>query len=318
MNFGRIFSLITLVMVVGLGYFTLNNQQQIQDWWFLRSYQAPAEISALADSAGLSDQGRDYFYVSSPEINDKQTFNDNCPFKERTIVLGCYDGQKIYILDINEPTLEGVETVTAAHEMLHAAYSRLSDDERTRVDELVNRQFKQTKNQRILDLIAEYDTSDQALINNELHSILPTELEELIPELQAYYDDLFDDRLKVVTAAQRYEKVFVELEDQLAQLQAEVDGYKSQIASYESQLADYQAQITEGRSKLDRLNESGAIEEYNNLVPVFNELVRRYNRLITDLEVVVAEHNRTVQKINDTALEHNELVNTIDSKYQEL
>jgi len=314
----KLFSLVMTVGVIVIGFAAINNQQEISDWWYLRSYEPSAEIAALAESAGLSSEGEKYFFVSDPELNDKQAFNENCPFGEKTIVLGCYDGRKIYILDIDDPDLEGVETVTAAHEMLHAVYARLSNEERTKVDRMVNRQFEQVTNQRILDLVAEYDTNDRALINNELHSILPTELADLSSELEEYYDKYFDDRQKVVNAAKRYEAVFVALDDKIDSLKVLQEGYKSQISSIEARLEVLSAQIEAGRAELERLSGNNQIEAYNNRVPVFNEAVREYNSLIGELRNAVDEHNALVSEINNTAIRHNELVNTIDSKYQEL
>ncbi len=318
MNFRKLFGYASLLAVLVLGYFALSNQQDIKDWWYLRSYQPSAEIQELADASGFSEQGRDYFYVSDPQISGKEEFNDFCVFEEQTIVLGCYDGRYIFILDINDPELEGVEIVTAAHEMLHAAYSRLSDTEREEVDQMVNEQFAKTTNKRIKQLIAEYDQNDQALINNELHSILPTELEKLMPELEAYYDELFDDRQKVVRAAKNYESVFVRLDDKLNSLESQLNSYKAQISAYESQLATMSAQIAEGRAELDRLEGSGNAEAYNARVPGFNALVGEYNATIEQLQAVLDQHNTLVVEINETALKHNDLVNSIDSSYEEL
>lgn len=318
MNFKKLASYVLILGFLVGTYSVFSNQQDIRDWWYLRSYQPSTEIAALATDAGLSDQGRDYFYVSDPQINDKQNFNDNCPFEEQTIVLGCYDGLNIYILEIDEPQLDGVETVTAAHEMLHAAYERLDDTERAEVDRMVNEQLEQTTNQRIKDLIAEYDQNDKALINNELHSILPTELTDLIPELEEYYSKLFDDRQKVVAAAHKYEEVFVGLEGRMDELQQQIDSYKSQIEGLEAQLAGMASEIEVKREELNRLKENDEIEEYNSKVEPFNSLVRSYNNTIPQLKTVVTLHNELVSQINDAALRHNELVNTIDSNYQSL
>lgn len=318
MNFRKLFKYGSFIALVIGGYLVFANQQGIKDWWYLRSFTPSTQIAELASSAGLSDHGTDYFYVSNPELDDKQQFNQNCPFEEQTIVLGCYDGKRIYILDINAKELDGVETVTAAHEMLHAAYERLSDDKKAEVDRMVNDQFNNTDNARIKELIAEYDSSDQALINNELHSILPTELRQLSPELEAYYDDYFDDRQKVVSAAERYEAVFVRLDDRLKGLESQLAGYKTQIEAFEGSLKTMSKQIEEGRAELDQLEKDNKIDEYNAKVPQFNSLVRQYNSTIESLKSVVAKHNELVKQINETALKHNDLVNTINSNYQEL
>lgn len=314
----KLVGLLSVVVLAIGGYLAFANTQNIADWWFLRDYQPSPEISQLVTEAGMADQGKKLFYVSDPSLDTKQDFNVNCPFEEQTIVLGCYDGRNIFILDINDPELDGVETVTAAHEMLHAAYSRLSDDERQNVDTMLNKQFEQTSNQRIIDLIAEYDSSDQALINNELHSILPTELENLTPELEEYYSQYFDDRQKVVAAALRYEAVFLGLEQDLENLQSQIDGYKSQITAYEQQLETMSEEIGDLREQLDSLRDQNEIAEFNSLVPGFNSKVDLYNDTIALLRGVIEQHNQLVKEINEATIKHNNLVEAIDSNYQEL
>jgi uncharacterized coiled-coil protein SlyX len=306
------------LLIVASGYFLWTNQQDVVDWWYLRNYQPSAEIAQLAEASGMGDQGEKYFFVSDPKLNDKQTFRQSCPFGEKTIVLGCYDGRNIYILDIEDPKLEGVETVTAAHEMLHAAYERLSEDEKERIDQLLNEQFAQVTNQRILDLVAEYDTNDQALINNELHSILPTELEELSSELEEYYQQLFDDRQLVVAAAKKYEAVFIAVEDEIDGLESQLANYKSDIEFLEAQLAELQVEIDTERQTLNNLEDSRSFEEYNSRIPGFNVLVKEYNELVAQIRTSVEAHNSIVNQINELAVRQNELVNTINSNYQEL
>ena len=121
-----------LVLFISLFWFGFSNSQSIRDWWVLRSFSPSNEIVSLADDTGMSDQGRQKFYVSQPELNSRASFNDNCPFPDRSLVLGCYASLRIYIFDVDDPQLEGVEEVTAAHEMLHAVYDRLSTGDRDR------------------------------------------------------------------------------------------------------------------------------------------------------------------------------------------
>ena len=79
----------------------------------------------------MTDKGRNLFYVYDPQLLDKDGFNTQCTIEEQSIVLGCYDGSGIYLYDISDVRLEGVEEVTSAHEMLHAAYGRLSAKEKS-------------------------------------------------------------------------------------------------------------------------------------------------------------------------------------------
>ncbi len=50
---------------------------------------------------------------------------------KRNAILGCYNpsSRDIYIYNVTNSELDGVKEVTAAHEMLHAAWERLSESE---------------------------------------------------------------------------------------------------------------------------------------------------------------------------------------------
>ena len=318
MNIRNTVSTIALVAVIVGGYFVVNNQQGIADWWFLRSYQPTSEISTLAADAGFNQKGRDVFYVSDPELNNKEQFNVNCPFEERTIVLGCYDGSKIFILEIDDDQLEGVELVTSAHEMLHAAYQRLDNDEKQHINKLLIDEFENTDNQRIIDLVNEYDTSDTELISNELHSILPTELDSLSEELEEYYSRYFTDRLKTVAAAKKYEAVFVGISDEIDSLRVQIDSYKVEIESLEAEIDRLSSDINTQRAKLEDLKKADKIEEYNSLVPGFNSLISQHNALINQLQGAINQHNQLVNTVNSRSIQHNQLIQSIDSNHSEL
>ena len=65
-------------------------------------------------------------------------------------MLGCYILNKgIYVYDITDDRLAGVRQVTTAHEMLHAAYDRLSVKERAQVDAMTAAAYEKLDNIRI-------------------------------------------------------------------------------------------------------------------------------------------------------------------------
>ncbi len=97
------------------------------------------EIADLADRMGLTAEGRLIFYDAEPSIVDGPEIARICTDGEELpgglYHAGCYLGtDRIYLLrERRTPAL----VTTAAHELLHAVYRRLSDGERTQVDALV-------------------------------------------------------------------------------------------------------------------------------------------------------------------------------------
>src|SRR5206468_584885 len=126
--------------------------------------------------------------------------------------------------------LSGVEEVTSAHEMLHAAYDRLSTKERNRVDELLQNYYDhQLTDQRIRATIDAYKASEPNDLQNEMHSIFGTEIATLPPELENYYSQYFADRSKVTTLAGEYEQEFTSRKTEIQSYDTQLDGLRAQI-----------------------------------------------------------------------------------------
>jgi hypothetical protein len=306
------------LVIVGVSYWGVTNQQAIRDWWILRSYSPPAQIVAFAEATTLSDKGKNIFYASQPELNTSDSFNANCQFAERSVVLGCYNQWRIYIYEVNDPRLEGVEDVTAAHELLHAAYVRLGDSDRERIDTLIQKDYSKIDDERIRDTVKNYEADDSASVPNELHSILGTEVATLSPELEQYYSQYFSDRQQVVSIALSYEAVFTGIRAEIDKLDQRIADIRSQIDIIESQLADQQSELEAESSRLNALKNGGQIESFNAAVPSYNANVAAFNSLITKYKGLVKDHNEYVSQRNDLALEQNDLIHSLDSKYQKI
>ena len=163
----------------------------------------------------MNSSSRRLFYVYHPELDDREAFRSHCGH-EQTIVLGCFvEPEGIYIYDVTDQRLAGIEEVTAAHEMLHAAYSRLSTKERQRIDKLTASTFAALTDERIKQTIENYRSRDPGVVPNELHSILGTGVSELPKELETYYKRYFTDRSAVVTLSRTYEANFTDRQKQV-------------------------------------------------------------------------------------------------------
>ena len=120
-------------------------RQNIFDWAQLRDYTPPAAIVSLAEADSMNEKAKRIFYVNHPQLtSDTTSFRQACSISEQTIVLGCYhpDQQGIFVYDVQDERLSGIEEVTSAHEMLHAAYDRLSSKDRKDVDKMLNDFYK--------------------------------------------------------------------------------------------------------------------------------------------------------------------------------
>ncbi len=162
----------------------------ITDWWFFVHYQPDQRISALSDDAGFTDLGERLFLRTNPEIVPQSVLDAEC---ENIESLGCIiEGPKTYIRTFDSVGSEYDQAVvTAAHEMLHLAYFRLSDDEKTEVNRLLNTQFTQLRDPDVLRRINSYDQDERL---DEMHSIMATEVPVLNSQLEQHYADYFEDQ----------------------------------------------------------------------------------------------------------------------------
>ena len=292
--------------------------QEVADWWLLRGYTPSAQIAAIAADTTMTSKGKTIFYVHNPRIEDKAQFNQDCTFGETSIVLGCYDGRGIYVYNVSDDRLAGIHEVTAAHEMLHAAYDRLSEQEKKRVNTLTERALQKVTSERIQNLVKSYRSRSAGAVPNELHSIIGTEIENLDPELEAYYAQYFNDRKTVVALSQKYEQVFTDLKTQVERFDAELSLMKAQVTQEEAALADDNDALKAQKKHLDALFASNNINGYNAAVGSYNQKVQEYNQSIEVYKKLIADYNAKVVARNAVTVEQNDLIKSIDSKAEEL
>lgn len=309
-----ILAVLLLVLVWGGVAFLWWQRQAVYDWWRLRGYEPPTEIVALADNTTMNDDARRLFYVYQPQIESADQFNNHCRLdNEFTIVLGCYvSNEGIYLFRVDDERLEGIVEVTAAHELLHAAYNRLSDSERAEVDRWTAAAYEQVENQRILNTIAEYERHDASSVSNELHSILGSEVRDLPPELETYYKRYFTDRSRVVAFAEDYERAFEDRKQRIDtmadDLQRRRDEISQRNATLEQRGRDLQTEFDRLNRERDGLDPAQfqqqaqayntAVQSYNLEVAAVSRLIDAYNGLLDDYEALVVERQGLFKSID--------------------
>lgn len=311
---------LTIFLVVWLAIIGLAaaNLQHLRDWWILRTYHAPASVQQLAGQDTMTPYARNVFYVNQPDIESKTTFSTNCPNNggEQTIVLGCYhsDQAGIFLLQVTDPRLNGVEQVTAAHEMLHAAYDRLNSSDKGKVDAMLLDYYNHDlHDQRLLDTIAAYKKTEPNDVVNEMHSIFGTEVANLPQGLENYYKRYFTDRSKVAGYAAQYESAFTSRQAQLDQDKSTLDSLQSQINSNEVGLKSKQAAINAAQAQLLSQKNNGDISSYNAGVPGYNALIDDYNAEVQSTQSLINQYNQLRLTYNNIVFEQDQLVNELSS-----
>jgi Skp family chaperone for outer membrane proteins len=293
-------------------------RQAILDWVKLRNYDAPAPIAQLSTDDTMTAYAQKVFYVNSPQVETKSTFNTYCTNQsEQTVVLGCYHGGQngIYLLSVSDPRLNGIEQVTAAHEMLHAAYERLGSSKRRQVDGWLQDYYNHgLTDATVKAQIASYQKTEPHDVINEMHSIFGTEVAELPANLENYYRQYFADRSKITAFAAQYENEFTSRQNQITADDAELATLKAQIDTDENDAKTRRMQLDEQQNQLDVNQRNGDIAAYNAGVDSYNAQVNAYNGEVNRIRALVDQYNALVAARNSIVLEEQQLMSDITAQ----
>lgn len=316
-NTGRNIALginLALILLAGWVFF---NRQEVFDRISLFGYTPTAEAAALADQTKMTDISRRYFYASRPEVNDRAAFKQNCSNdNEKTIVLGCYAARRIYLFNVTDERLPGVKAVTAAHEVLHAAYERLDATKKSQVDKMVQTQMKTINDARISQLIDTYNETEPGQLLNEMHSILATEVATLNPELEGYYRQYFADRGSIVNMSANYEKVFSNLRTRQNALVDELNKTVADINDRSSQLNQEVERLNADVSSFNRRAQDNQYTTQAEFDRERNALVARQQQLQAErdaIESLIKDYENKKKELDAINLEAESLNTSINS-----
>jgi hypothetical protein len=300
--------LLWLVLLV----WVLSNAQNIIDWFRLYGYTPPSQVASLATEDTMTAYAKHIFYLNKPNIEGKATFFNDCPNNggEKTIVLGCYHNHEfgISLLSVTDTRLSGVEQVTAAHEMLHGAYERLSASEKQKINTMLMDYFDHDLHDpRILADMAEYKVTEPNDVVDEMHSVFGTEIVNLPSALEQYYTRYFTDRHQITAYAAQYQSQFTSFQSQVAADDASLKTMSAQISSLKADLTTRLTQLNSDQATLTQEKNSGNITAYNAGVPGYNDKVNTYNAEADQLRSLIDQYNGLVSQRNAIAYEENQL-----------
>ncbi|MBH0117819.1 hypothetical protein I6E52_13315 [Salinibacterium sp. NG253] len=309
---------LNLVVIAG-GVWALTNQQRISDQFAVWDFEPSATVKAYVTTAAMSEEGQFLFYASHPKIETNPVFNTTCSNVEENFgVLGCYfpSSKSIFLYDVTDERLDGIEEVVAAHEMLHAAWDRMSSEEQDALTPLLEAAAESMKDDpefaTTLEFYAKTEPGERA---NELHSIIGTEFADLTPELEAHYAIYFTDRATVVALHETSNAVFTEQLEASAKLVEQLDTLR---ASIDDDYATYNSGYDQLNDDIDSFNSRADEGDFNTLDQFNserNELISRQdflNTLYDSIEADVDTYDDLVKQLealNTTISELNQSIN---------
>lgn len=310
---------ISILLLLGLAAGLVLNSRQVADYLSFRNYQPTEQISAMATRSGMSDGGRYHFYLGRPVVTDSGVFNDLCQRKEKSNpILGCYvpTDSRIYIYDVEDLDLDGINEVTAAHEMLHVVYDRLSQSERDRLGPKLEAAYERLATEDLTSRLEYYKNTSPGSRSNELHSILATEFRDLGPDLEDYYAKYFSDRQAVVGLYEGYSEKFFALQRESIELSERLEAERADI---ETRSAQYEADVARLNADIEAFNrraDSGYFSSESHFYAERSVLMARSNELSArqaGLSQMIDTHNREVDRLNSMGEKIEKYNKSIDS-----
>ena len=309
-----------------------SNQDMLLDWLNVTPQASSPDIERLATATAMTRSAQRLFYRQDPTLEQRREFLNTCSkVPVKGIMMGCYSRKgsvgKIAIQVVTEPRLQGMMEVTAAHEMLHAAYDKFSQSERNRLTPLLESAVKMVKDERLLKVLNQYKADDRERYINELHSHLGTEISNLgEPELEHHYEEYFTNRQQTVSFAIKAGSTLRVIDQRAEALKPEIDRLeldlkdrKVELDSTESQSKSSSQQLEEQSSALNQIREraenslangdrsTGLIAEFEHQRSRFNDAVESHNSQVRERQVQIDSYNEIVVNYKKKVDEYNQL-----------
>ncbi|TBN56329.1 hypothetical protein EYE40_02355 [Glaciihabitans arcticus] len=235
-------AVLVVALIVASSITAFMQRDNIRDLITVWNYETPAEIDAYIERATMTDRAAFLFKASEPQITSSTTLNEACSSHEEGVgVLGCYipSIRSILLFDVTDDRLDGIEEVVASHEVLHAAWARMSQDDRDAVAPLLEEAAaSMSDDEDFTTRMAVYATLEPGQKLNELHSIIGTEVAGIPAALETYYEEYFSDRAALVALHLKSHAVFVDIQERSDALIAELTELREGI---EADVVDYEA-----------------------------------------------------------------------------
>lgn len=256
----QLFTFLLSGLFIAAAVWIVFNRQYVLDTATNLVYQPSSDVEAIARRVKFSDTGKFTFYATRPEVLQQEDFNEACPRQEQASpILGCYtSNDRIYMYDITSEQLDGIKEVTAAHELLHAVWMRMPQDDRATLEPLLTAAYEANASDSLKSRMEYYSRTEPTEFTNELYAILGTEVPNLGPQLEAEYAKYFE-RSAVLALFDGYNSTYTRLSNRATELSAMMQALGKQI---DENSTVYNQNVTAFSRDVDSFNRRATNNEF--------------------------------------------------------
>jgi hypothetical protein len=297
------------VLVYGTGGYVLLNKQHVTDQLRAAEFKPTAANREQVKRSGMSATGQFLFYASDPVVLDKFDFNTTCSAETvDTSILGCYipSTKRIYLYHQTDKRVDGDEEVMAAHEMLRAAWDRMSVAQHDALIPALKKVLAAGGDSRleIKSRYASIGENDPADRYGELYAIAGTEVADVGPTLEASYAPYFIKR-STVTRLNLFANAYVfaltsqinsfnsnlttnykKIKARKKSINGQVDSYNSAVSAFNARAQTLGGFASEGQFDAARAVLEGRRNSINGQIKSVNKTIDAYNAQLKQLRVL--------------------------------
>lgn len=314
---GSIVAFVLSAVFITVAAGVLLNRQYVLDQLSVWSYTPSADVSTIGQRVQFTDKGKFVFYATNPAIAKQDDFNKECPRQETgSPILGCYtDDDHIYIYDLTNAKLDGMEEVTAAHEMLHAVWYRTSAADKEKITTELKAAYQKINDSELKTRMDYYERTEPGEFINELHSILGSERESLGEPLESYYGQFFNREALLKLHRQYsvvYNQLYARADELYSSMQTLSVTIKDRTTNYDATVTQLSADIASFNRRANN-NDFSSQSQFNT---ERNALINRTNKLDVERNAInkdIDTYNSYYNEYQDISKQIEVLNNSIDS-----
>ncbi len=309
---------ILVTTLVLTGAYAFLQSRFFQDLWKSWRYDESSMVSEIRRELELTEKGKRIFLATQPALEEAESFNEHCNSHEVEVsLLGCYTNDQMYIYEVQLPELVDSHKVTAAHELLHAVWARMSGGERKEVEKWLSK-VRQENSEWVEEELKLYDETAQM---EELYTRVGTKLREIPEELEEHYRKYFQNRLKIVEFYENYQAPFQKLQDEnqalrekVLQLGEEIDAGKEE---YDRRIAGLKVRIERYNECADTAGCFKSMAEFQKQRAELEAEDAALENLRLELNAKIDENNKAVAEYQENVKKLGNLSDAMNSNVKE-
>ena len=276
-----------------------------------QGYDPSQELAEIIKNLRLTPTGDRIMRGTRADLQDANAFNESCKsHNDTTILLGCYVNGHIFVYNINDHDLRGVREATLAHELLHAAWGRMTNQQKEAIRPSLYKMYEENE-----DLRKHLKLYESTEFYDELHSIVGAQIEsEKMPEdLRTHYAVYFTDQNLIANYYHKYNDNLVKTEKRLEELEQLIESTKTAIEERETKYNLTNEQLSKDIADFNSRVEKGLIS-YGEYEKQREDLVRRQDAMKTEY----AEIQKQLTEYNTYVVEYNQYVVFTEKVYNSM